>query len=229
MDRLRSALFVTVFLLGTALAILMGIFVALAGRRALHLYVEGWTRFHAWCARHIMGIVTRVEGALPAGPALVAAKHESMYETLELVRLLGHPAVVVKRQLTDFPIWAPVTRLYGLVPVDREASARALRSMLKAAAGVRDEGRTLLIFPEGTRVAPGASPPLRPGFAGLYRAMDLPVVPVALDSGAVWPRHGHKRPGVVTMRFGAPIPPGLPRAEIEARVHAAINALNRER
>lgn len=226
MNRVRSAMFLVVFLSGTALAIAVGVFVALAGRRALHAYVEAWTRFHALCAAAIMGIRTRVEGRLPDGPALVAAKHESMYETLELVRLLGHPAVVVKRQITDFPIWAPVTKLYGMVPVDREASAAAMRAMLRSATVVRAERRSLLIFPEGTRVAPGESPPLRAGLAGLYRHMGLPLVPVALDSGSVWPRRGAKRPGIVTMRFGEPIPPGLPRAEVEARVHAAINALN---
>jgi 1-acyl-sn-glycerol-3-phosphate acyltransferase len=84
----------------------------------------------------------------------------------------------------------------------------------------------VLIFPEGTRVAPGEQPPLQPGFAGLYKQLGLPVVPVALDSGRLWPRNSFvKRPGIVTVRFGEPIPPGLPRAEIEAKVHAAINAL----
>jgi 1-acyl-sn-glycerol-3-phosphate acyltransferase len=89
-------------------------------------------------------------------------------------------------------------------------------------------GRPILIFPEGTRVLPGEQPPLRAGFAGLYRSLNLPVVPVALDSAKVSPRRSFiKRPGTVTFRFGDPIPPGLPRAEAEARVHAAINALER--
>jgi 1-acyl-sn-glycerol-3-phosphate acyltransferase len=101
--------------------------------------------------------------------------------------------------------------------------------MLEAARRVRGEGRSIVIFPEGTRVAPGEQPPLRPGFAGLYKALGLPVVPVAVDSGRLWPRHRFaKRPGIVTMRFGDAIPPGLPRSEIEARVHAAINLLEAE-
>lgn len=224
--RLRSALFTIVFTAGTAIAIAAGFVVALFGRRALHVYVSGWTRFHALCAHLILGIRTRVEGALPVGQVLVASKHEAMYETLELVRILGHPAVVAKRELTDFPGWRWVTALYGMVPVDREASAQALRKMLRAAAVAKADGRSFLIFPEGTRVAPGEGPPLRPGFAGLYRSMNLPVVPVALNSGSVWPRHGAKRAGLVTMRFAEPIPPGLPREEIERRVHAAINGLN---
>ena len=98
--------------------------------------------------------------------------------------------------------------------------------MLRAASAAIAEGRPIVIFPEGTRVPPGAQPPLQPGFAGLYRALGLPVVPVAVDSGRLWPRGKLvKHAGTITMRFGAPIPPGLPRAGIEARVHAAINAL----
>jgi 1-acyl-sn-glycerol-3-phosphate acyltransferase len=98
--------------------------------------------------------------------------------------------------------------------------------MLKAGQAAVAAGRPLAIFPEGTRIPPGQQPPLQAGFAGLYRAFGIPVVPIALDSGRLWPRGSIiKKAGIVTVRFGAPIPPGLPRKEIEARVHAAINAL----
>ena len=101
----------------------------------------------------------------------------------------------------------------------------ALRTMMKAARGHIATGRPLAIFPEGTRVAHGTRPPLQAGFAGLYKLMNLPVVPVAVNSGPLYHRRW-KRPGTLTFRFCEPIPPGLPRAEIEARVHAAINQLN---
>jgi 1-acyl-sn-glycerol-3-phosphate acyltransferase len=150
-----------------------------------------------------------------------------MYETIEMLLWLDRPAVVLKRELADLPGWGWVARRYGVIPVDRTGGAAALRRMLKAAEAAIAAGRPIVIFPEGTRVAPGEQPPLQPGFAGLYRSLRLPVVPVALDSGRLWPREGFKSPGTVTVCFGEPIPPGLSRAEIEAAVHAAINELDR--
>lgn len=223
---LRSLLFALVFYGCTALAVLFALPIALFGQRPLIAVGLAWARFHRWCAAHLLGIRTHVEGEIPRAPALVAAKHQSMFETLELVVLLRVPAPVLKASLAGIPGWGWVARRYGVIPVDRSGGAPALRRMLQAAQAALAGGRTILIFPEGTRVPPGAKPPLQPGFAGLYRALDTQVVPVALDSGRLWPRQSFvKRPGVVTMRFGDPIPPGLPRKEIEARVHAAINAL----
>jgi 1-acyl-sn-glycerol-3-phosphate acyltransferase len=170
----------------------------------------------------------RVEGEIPIGPTLFAAKHESMYETLEVLALLDAPAVVVKRELANIPGWGWVARQHGVIPVDREGSASALRTMVRAGRKAAADGRSVVIFPEGTRVEPGEEPPLRAGFAGLYRGLGLPVVPVAIDSGRLYPRRGLlKRPGVIRFRFGTPIPPGLPRDQAEAAVHAGINALHR--
>ncbi|MFN3943570.1 MAG: lysophospholipid acyltransferase family protein [Allosphingosinicella sp.] len=225
MAALRSILFALVFYSFTVAAVLAAVPAALIGPGALHPLVRFWGRFHRWAAAAILGIRTRVEGRLPDGAVLVAAKHQSMYETLEMVVLLDRPAVVLKRELTDIPLWGWAARRYGMIPVDRAGGAAALRRMMKAAERAIAEGRPIVIFPEGTRVPPGAAPPLQPGFAGLYRALGLPVVAIALDSGRVWPRKGWKRAGTVTMRVSDPIPPGLPRREIEARVHAAINAL----
>ncbi|PTQ13335.1 1-acyl-sn-glycerol-3-phosphate acyltransferase [Sphingomonas oleivorans] len=225
MALLRSLAFAFVFYGGTILTVLVAFPVALAGPAMLRRYVLCWARFHRWCAATLLGIRTRLEGTVPTGPTLVAAKHQSMYETLELVVLLGDPAIVLKRELADIPLWGKVARMHGVIPVDRAGSAPALRRMLGAARDAVAGGRTILIFPEGTRVLPGETPPLRPGFAGLYRQLALPVVPVALDSGRLWPRGLVKQAGTVTIRFGEPIPPGLPRKAAEARVHAAINAL----
>jgi 1-acyl-sn-glycerol-3-phosphate acyltransferase len=135
------------------------------------------------------------------------------------------PAVFVKAELAKLPLWGWVSFKWGNIPVERAEGAKALRAMRKAALERSAEGRPLVIFPEGTRVPHGSAPPLQSGFAGLYKLLGLPVVPVAVISGPIYHRRW-KRPGTVIMRYGEMIPPGLPREEVEARVHAAINALN---
>ena len=226
MTAIRSALFAFVFYAWTVIAVLLSFPISLFGTRAVRAWAHDWVRFHRACAAFLLGIRGRIEGTPPRGATLVAVKHQSMFETLEIMVLLKDPAVVLKRELADLPLWGWVVRRYGVIPVDRSGGATALRGMMRAAEAAIAEGRPIVIFPEGTRVAPGEQPPLQPGFAGLYRALKLPVTPVAVDSGRLWPRHRFvKRPGIVTFRFGAPIPPGLPRREIEAKVHQAINAL----
>jgi 1-acyl-sn-glycerol-3-phosphate acyltransferase len=225
LNRLRTILHAIVFY-GLSVPIVLGAPVAgLFGRHAAIRYALGWALFGRWCARAILGITTRIEGERPA-PALYAAKHQSMFETFELALSLDAPAIVMKAELARIPVWGEATRGYGVIAINRAGSASAMRQMMREAKAALAEGRSVLIFPEGTRVPPGQQPPLKSGFAGLYRMLGLPVVPVALDSGRCWPRHGAKRPGVVTFRFGAAIPPGLPREEIEPRVHAAMNALD---
>ena len=227
MNLLRSALYALVFYSGTVIAVLLSFPVSLLGTKAVRAWAHGWVGFHRLCAAGLLGIRSRIEGAPPRGAVLVACKHQSMFETFEIMLLLDEPAVVLKRELADIPLWGWVVRRYGAIPVDRSGGAAAVRRMMRPAEVAIAEGRPIVIFPEGTRVPPGQQPPLQSGFAGLYRALKLPVVPVALDSGRLWPRHKFvKRPGIVTMRFGAPIPPGLSRAEIEAAVHAAINQLD---
>ena len=227
MNVVRAALFALFFYPGTAGAVFLGFVGSLFDQRLLVASAYGWARYHRWCARFILGIRSRVKGDLPEGAVLVAAKHQSMFETVELLFLLDKPAVVLKRELADLPGWVWIARHYGVIPVDRTGGAAALRRMLKAAQQAIAAGRPILIFPEGTRVLPGEQPPLQPGFAGLYKALGVPVVPIALDSGRVWPRHSFvKRPGIITIKVGQRLPPGLPRKDVEARVHAAINVLD---
>lgn len=227
MNFLRTLVF-TIFFYGLSVVLVLLVpFVALLGGDALRSYAMAWVGLMAWSARWILGIRVRIEGEIPQGPAIFAGKHESLFEALELSRLLGSPATVMKRELAQIPLWGWAARRYGVIIVNRTANAAALRSMMKDAKAALAQGRSVLIFPEGTRVKPGEAPALRSGFAGLYRMLDLPVVPIAVRSGHVWPKHGIKKPGVITFRFEPLIPPGLPRAEAEARVHAGINALNR--
>jgi 1-acyl-sn-glycerol-3-phosphate acyltransferase len=224
----RSLLFALAFYGGTVPAVLLSFPISLFGTRAVRWWAHQWARYHRLCARYLLGVRTRVEGHPPRGACLVACKHQSMYETLEMILMLEEPATVLKRELSDIPLFGWVTRRYGVIPIDRKGGATALRGMMRAAETAIGEGRPIAIFPEGTRVPVGETPPLQPGFAGLYRVLKLPVVPVAVDSGRLWPKGRFvKRAGIVTMRFLDPIEPGLPRDEIEARVHAAINVLER--
>lgn len=224
---IRNVAFVLIFY-GVSIPIV--IFVplsALFGTKALIAYAQGWMRFHRWCTRWLLGIRTRYEGTRPTGQVFYAGKHQSLYEPLELVGNLGAPAVIMRREFARIPIWGWAARRYGVILVDRTASSQALRQMIREAQKAHESGRSVMIFPEGTRVKPGERPELKSGFAGLYKMLGLPVVPIATDIGLLWPKKGLKRAGVATFRFGEPIPPGLPRAEIEARVHDAINALER--
>jgi 1-acyl-sn-glycerol-3-phosphate acyltransferase len=188
--------------------------------------VHGWSNFHHFIVRHVLGIRFAIDGKVPEGAFLIAFKHEAMVETIEALRFARKPVVVMKRELTTIPLFGWVTLRYGVIGVDREAGAKALRNMLAEAKKAIEQGRPVAIFPEGTRVPHGERPELRPGFAGLYRALGLPVVPVAHDSGIVWGRGLVKRSGVINVKVGDVIPAGLKRDDIEARVHAAINLLN---
>jgi 1-acyl-sn-glycerol-3-phosphate acyltransferase len=225
MTFIRSLLFAAMFYSATLLWVLAGIVATLFGCRPTLAVVLSWVGVHHWLTQHVLGITTRLEGTIPPGPCLIAVKHQAMYETLEMVRLSHLPVIVIKKQLSDIPLFGFMTRRYGVIPIERSAGAKALRNLLVEAKIAVASGRPVMIFPEGTRVPPGATPPLRSGFAGLYRVLGLPVVPVAVDSGKLWGRGLIKRGGTVRFVVGETIPPGLERDEIEARVHAAINAL----
>lgn len=226
MNWLRTIVFRAIFYLFSVPIVATTPIAALFGQQVVITHADRWSRLHRFLMRTILGISTRVEGSAPEGQFLYVAKHEAMWETLELQLLLGSPAMVLKRELMRIPLWGWAAVKYGALVVDRDASSKALRTLMREGAAVRATGRSVIVYAEGTRVPHGQCPPLRSGFAGLYKALDLPVVPIALDSGRLLPKKGAKRAGVITIRIGAPIPAGLPRREAEARVHAAINVLN---
>jgi 1-acyl-sn-glycerol-3-phosphate acyltransferase len=221
----RSLLYAALFYPGTLLWVLAGIVASLVGSRPTLAVVLSWVRMHHWLAENILGIRSKVEGTIPAGPHLIAVKHQSMLETTEMVRITHLPVIVIKRELADIPLFGFMTRRYGVIPVDRAAGAKALRSLVEEGKQAVAGGRSVLIFPEGTRVQVGHAPKLKSGFTALYRALGLPVVPVAVDSGRLWGRGLVHRSGTVTLKVGETIPAGLKRDEVEARVHAAINVL----
>ena len=226
MTLVRSLLFAAAFYSATVVWVLAGLIASLFGRGPTLAVVLSWVAVHRWLAEHLLGITSEVEGIIPAGSYLIAVKHQSMFETLEMVRLSNLPVIVMKKELSDIPLFGLMTRRYGVIPVERSAGAKALRSLVADGERAIASGRPVIIYPEGTRVRPGETPPLRPGFAGLYRALGLPVIPVAMDSGRLWGSGLIKRSGVVHFRVGETIPPGLKRDDVESRVHAAINALD---
>jgi 1-acyl-sn-glycerol-3-phosphate acyltransferase len=220
----RSILFNLLFYPATLLWVLAAIACSAIGERPTIAVVLSWGRMHYFLARRVLGIRSQMDGEIPPGPMLIAVKHQSMFETIEVLRLARLPAVVLKRELYDIPLFGFVTKCYGVIPVERQAGAKALRELVAHGRAAVAANRPVVIFPEGTRVPPGQTPPLQSGFAGLYRALNLPVVPIAVDSGRLWGRGLVKRSGIVTFKVGETIPAGLKRDEIEQRVHRAINA-----
>ena len=223
----RSAIFALLFYLGSVPIVVAAVIVSRIAPTAVVPIARVWAGWFALTTRFVLGIRCRLIGTVPTTPVLAAFKHQAAYETIMILTLFRAPAAVMKAELTRIPLWSAAARVHGIIPVDRSESTGALRSMLRAANAAKAAHRPVVIFPEGTRTKPGDAPPLKAGLAGLYRGLKLPLVPVAVDSGRCWPKGFVKYPGVVTFAFGTPIPPGLDRDAMEARVHAAINALNR--
>ena len=225
MTALRSLLYAAIFYPLTVLWVLAGIIVAPFGRLPTLAIVLSWADLHHWLVHNLLGIDIRMEGTIPPGPHLIAVKHQSMLETLEIIRLTHLPIIVIKKELADIPLFGQLTRRYGIIAVERSAGAKALRTLVKEGEAAIATARPVIIYPEGTRVRVGETPELKSGFAALYRALGLPVVPVATDSGKLWGRGLIHRSGTVILKVGETIPAGLGRDEIDSRVHAAINIL----
>ena len=222
---LRNAAFYLVFYLGSVLVTAAALAALAFSREAFRRRVENWSGLQRWCVRHLLGCEVRIENQPTQQAVLYAMKHESFFEAIDAPTLFDTPAVFAKKELFDIPLWGRAALAYGLVPVARGEGAKTLKAMIRAAKATIADGRPLVIFPEGTRVPHGERRGLQAGFAGLYKMLGLPVIPVAVNSGPIYHR-GLKRRGTITYRFGEAIPPGLPRAEVEARVLDAINALN---
>ncbi|MDZ4735549.1 MAG: lysophospholipid acyltransferase family protein [Rhodospirillaceae bacterium] len=224
---LRSLIFNLCFYGWTASMVVAGIFLLPFPWRTMHGIGRLWARGTMALLRVIVGLDWRIEGAanIAAGPAIYASKHQSTWDTLIFALLLQDPAYVLKRELLWIPFFGQLLARSRPIGVNRSAGAAALRAMLSDADRAVAAGRPIVIFPEGTRTAPGERRPFHPGIAALYRRLDLPVVPVALDSGLYWGRRRFvKEPGTITIAFLPAIAPGLERrafmAELERRIEA---------
>jgi 1-acyl-sn-glycerol-3-phosphate acyltransferase len=234
MNWVRAAVFNLAYWAWTALAGTIGLPFLAARRRAAMAFGRFWSRGVLFLLRAIVGLDHRVVGLghVPDGGCIVAMKHQSAWDAIALPVVLDDPAPVVKRELLALPFYGWYMARAGAIAIDRKAGAAAVRRMLAAARGAAAEARPVVIFPQGTRVAPGAAAPYQPGVYALYQALSLPLVPAAVNSGLFWGRRNFlKRPGQITLEFLAPIPPGLPRArvmrELEERIETATAALER--
>lgn len=228
MTAFRSLLFLLWF---AALSITLSLIfwpVLVLPRGATIWLARTWARATFWGLKVFAGIGFEVRGTPPRGPVLVASKHMSMWDTLALYLVLDQPGIVLKRELLFVPFFGWFVWKAAAIPIDREGRASALRKMAQAAKQVLKEERPVLIFPEGTRKKPGAPPDYKPGVAGLYGMLEVPCVPVALNSGVYWTSF-LKHPGTITLEFLEVIPPGMKRgafmALLQSRIETASAAL----
>lgn len=205
----------------TALMCFLMLWALILPRSWMLLLIHLWLRQVELIERYIGGIRWQVIGRenIPAGACIIAAKHQSAWETFKLHLLLGDPAIVLKKELLNIPLWGWYLRRSGMIPIDRSARGKAVFKMVEVAKKAVEQGRKIVIFPQGTRTAPGEQRPYKTGVATLYQELHIPVVPMALNSGLLWPRHSfRKKPGLITVEFLPAIEPGMPRAAMMDRL-----------
>lgn len=219
------------YLLSTIVAIAMTP-LFLAPRHWTTATLTVWGRAVTVGLRLICGVRVEVRGRehLPRGAALIAAKHQCMFDIFGSFAFLPDACFVLRKELMVIPFFGWYAAKGGMIVVDREGHSNALRKLVRDARDRFAHARQLVIFPEGTRKAPGEPPAYKPGIAALYRELDMPVIPLALNTGVHWPAHGFKRfPGTIVFEFLPPIPPGLKRGEfmreLESRIESASDAL----
>ena len=232
MARVRSLLFVGLFYLWFGAYTLIMTPILLGPRR----WLVGPFKLHGAVTTILLrltcGIRVEYRGLenLPAGPLLVAAKHQCMFDTIGPVQVFADPAYVLRDSLLKLPVYGWYAVKAEMIPIDREGHAGALRKMLAAAKAAIAQSRQVVIFPEGTRLPAGEKVDYKPGVAALYRALGVPCALMATNSGEHWPPHGLVRtPGLIVYEFLEPIPPGLDRRAfmqvLEARLEAGSQAL----
>jgi len=229
---IRSILFNFLFYSTSVIAGLLGLPLLLGPRHYAVRFMAMVGLWNLWLLKVIAGTRYEVRGLenLGTAPVIVASKHQSMWETVSLLAIVENPALILKQELLYIPLYGQYVKKAGMIPIRRSDGPKALRTMLRRASEAVKAGRHLIIFPEGTRAAPGARNPYMPGVAGLYSHLDVPCVPVALNSGLFWPRRKlHRKPGTIIVEFLPPIAPGLDRktfmTELENRIEGATDRL----
>ena len=222
---LRSLVFNVLFYLVLVFWIIVALPTFALPARAVFTVAGWWAQSSLFLMRAICNIRVEFRGIekIPKGPLLVASKHQSFWETFALLPFFDRPIFILKRQLTWIPVFGLFLLKARMIAIDRTAGARALVGMTRRARDAVRSGCQLIIFPEGTRTAPGAPPAYKTGIAQIYSTCGVTCLPVALNSGLFWPRRTFMRyPGTLVVEFLDPLPPGLPRKEFLARVTAEI-------
>lgn len=225
MQTCRALTFTVLFYGWTTLLGLAILPLLLGPPRLLAAYGRFWIRGALVILRATVGIDHQVRGQhlVPDGPVILAVKHQSAWDTLAINILARHPAIVLKKELLRIPIFGWCLWRARHIAVDRKGGTAALKEMVAQARARAAEGRPLVIYPEGTRTEPGTRHPYHPGIAAIYSALDLPVVPVALNSGLFWPRRSLRmHPGTITVEFLPPIPAGLKRRQFMGELEDSI-------
>jgi 1-acyl-sn-glycerol-3-phosphate acyltransferase len=224
---LRSLVFNIIFYVNLIFFLVLGFWCFFIPRKAAIRALQLWASTSLWWLEVLVGLKFEVRGQehIPKGPALVAGKHQSTWETFAVLPLVDDPAMVLKRELTYIPLFGWFIFKFKMIPVERNAGASALKKMIAAAKHAVADGRQILVFPEGTRRAPGALPDYKPGAAALYLNLKVPCVPMALNSGIFWPRRTFsKYPGIIVVEFLPPIQPGLDRKAFSSRLVTELEA-----
>lgn len=233
---LRSLLFNILWLSWTVVLCLIYVPILVLPKSVMKRAAQVWTKGILTLARWVVGLryeVRGLENIPPDGGCIVAAKHQSAWDTFLFHGVLPDPVYILKKELLAIPFIGWYMRKGAMIGVDRSAGAKAMRHMIAGAQAAAAEGRQLVIFPEGTRTPPGDSRPYKPGIMALYGRMDRPVVPVALNSGWFWARQSFiKYPGTIVVEFLPPIAPGLDRHAfmdgLHQRIEDACARLNEE-
>ncbi len=230
MHTVRSIIFAILFYGWSALLSPFYVPLMLLPRRGFWFMAWIWVNTCMWIIRGTVGIrcETRGEENLPEGAFILASKHQSAWDTLIYNVVFKDCAYVLKRELFWFPFFGWFLWRVGMIGIDRSGGATALKRMVQETRKWLAEGRNIIIFPQGTRTPPGSARPYLPGVAALYGQCDVPVVPVALNSGMFWPRRKFvKRSGTVVLEFLPPIMPGLKRREFSAQLEERIETATR--
>jgi 1-acyl-sn-glycerol-3-phosphate acyltransferase len=224
----RSVLFNVLFYLNLLVHLIAALPTLVLPRRAIIEVARFWARTNIWLLRLTCGVRVEFRGLsrIPPGPLLVAAKHQSLWETFALLIWLPDPAYIMKRELMWIPFFGWYAWKAGMIPVDRGKGSQALADMNTCARRELGRNRQIIIFPEGTRRPPGAEPKYKYGIVHLYAETGVACLPIALNSGLFWPRRSIRRnPGTIRAEVLEPIPPGLGKDVFFTRLQQSIESV----